>query len=393
MSSSNDSPKTELQRVVSPTPSAKKRLSAMQRMKQLGQKLKPKRKSTTMIVEEVQWEPEEALVVAQLDTTTDPPEPSKLANHIRTLIGSFPTPSPTPVPPIRSDPPARDADGKPVVPAGAIRVTDEKLISLLSNAAFMNGKEEGEQSSVWAALDLLSAPENITADPATNAPNDKGGSSDGDAQDLDDVMLYVPLHPTDDSEVKLAQTAVINVPVSKLETAWQARWNYIWAHSIGLVKGAPAPETKPVKVWVPSTTQISFQAMWWGYRIYLPPPVMAHLNSDEAEAIKIATTVTAALTWFLANVSITQIPAPLQPAFLLVQKLGPYVGYIGTFVGWIWSAIQGKDKGNGVCLTATWLAPIILIPSSITPTTPTDPAPPTTTPTPPPTTTPPTTSS
>jgi hypothetical protein len=29
----------------------------------------------------------------------------------------------------------------------------------------------------------------------------------------------------------------------------------------------PAPAPPPVRVWVPSTTKISFQAMWWGYRM------------------------------------------------------------------------------------------------------------------------------
>jgi hypothetical protein len=72
---------------------------------------------------------------------------------------------------------------------------------------------------------------------------------------------------------------------------------------------------------------------------------MATLNSDEAETVKIASTITAALTWFLANVSPSSIPVPLLPAFLLLQKLGPYAGYIGTFIAWIWGAVRHADKG------------------------------------------------
>lgn len=108
---------------------------------------------------------------------------------------------------------------------------------------------------------------------------------------------------------------------------------------------------------------------------------MASLNSDEAEIVKIAGTITAALTWFLANVSVASVPLPLQPAFLLLQKLGPYAGYIGTFIAWIWGTVQHADRGDitmyrasflnlpfaghGVVLTATWILPVALIPSAI----------------------------
>ncbi|KAF7295161.1 hypothetical protein MIND_01054800 [Mycena indigotica] len=371
---SRDDAPSSLERIVSPTPSAKKRLSALQRVKKLGGKLKPKSKKTAeLIVEEPEPEPEpEPEIVIEQVEIPDPPEPATLAQRIRALITSLPTPSPTP-PPVRSDPPAVDADGRPIPPPGAFRIKDERLIALLSDPDFMNGAAENSHGSVWEALDSLAPPASRKPTSGDDSPDSPDHHSDGDTvQTLSDVMLYCPLFPTDNSELELAHTKIINLPVS---ASSQSRWNFLWSITVGLVKSVPQ-ETKQVKVWVPSATKISFQAMWWGYRLYLPPPVMAHLNAQQAEAVKIAGTITAALTWLLAHVDPSQVPPALLPVFLLVQKLGPYVGYIGTFIGWIWGTIQGKDKGNGVCLTATWLAPVVLIPSSIEASAPEEPTPP-----------------
>jgi hypothetical protein len=73
----------------------------------------------------------------------------------------------------------------------------------------------------------------------------------------------------------------------------------------------------------------------------------------------------------------------LQPAVLILQTIVPFVGYIGAFIAWSWSAIKDFDKGsllsaqrmflaeltktntgNGVTLTATWLLPVALIPGT-----------------------------
>lgn len=177
-------------------------------------------------------------------------------------------------------------------------------------------------------------------------------------------MLYCPLHPTEDSALELADMKVVEVPVSKTDSLHNSRWDFLWSITVGLVRGQ-TPQTKLVKTWVPSTTKISFQAMWWGYRIYLPPPIMAKLSSEEGEVLKIAGTITAALTWLLAHVHPSMVPPPLLPVFLLIRMLGPYVGYIGTFIAWIWGAVENADKGNGVCMTATWILPVALIPSAI----------------------------
>jgi hypothetical protein len=71
---------------------------------------------------------------------------------------------------------------------------------------------------------------------------------------------------------------------------------------------------------------------------------------------------------------------------MVLKRLAPYLGYIGVFIAWSWGAIKAFDKGtasydkwiahvlptfipwiglgNGVILTATWLLPVALIPST-----------------------------
>ncbi|KAJ7771820.1 hypothetical protein B0H16DRAFT_1660755 [Mycena metata] len=223
----------------------------------------------------------------------------------------------------------------------------------------MAGSPDDNRLSVWSALDALPAPKRPTI--TDDAP---AGSAD-DVQIQGDVMVYCPLHPTAESKVELAHTKVVEVPVGQPDgVEHNSRWDFLWSVTVGLVKSSP-PKTKRVETWVPSTTEISFHALWWGYRMYLPPPVMASINEDESEAEKIVGTITAALTWFLSNTNVASIPPPLQPAFLLLQKLAPYAGYIATFIAWIWGTVKHTDKGNGVVLTATWLLPVALIPSAI----------------------------
>ncbi|KDR67875.1 hypothetical protein GALMADRAFT_146871 [Galerina marginata CBS 339.88] len=119
-----------------------------------------------------------------------------------------------------------------------------------------------------------------------------------------------------------------------------------------------------VKAWVPSTTKMSIQATWWGYRLYLPPPVMKTLSSSTLEAVKRAALITTALTWFFNNMPVDSLPLALQPAALLMRRLVPYLGYVGPFISWSWGEVVGYDVGYGVILTATWLLPVALIPGT-----------------------------
>ena len=90
--------------------------------------------------------------------------------------------------------------------------------------------------------------------------------------------------------------------------------------------------------------------------------------------------ITTALTWFFNNLPISSMPLAIQPTLILLQRLAPYLGYIGTFISWSWGAIKKYDIGEstlfpplvnayfgvgyGVTLTATWILPIALIPGT-----------------------------
>ncbi|KAJ7849054.1 hypothetical protein B0H14DRAFT_2765982 [Mycena olivaceomarginata] len=258
--------------------------SPLQRLKKLGGKFKKSKKvdaipeNSVPAVEavEIVEEEEEIEEIAEDPAfgefdIANPPEPTTLAERIRAVVSSLPAP-PQPPRPVKTDPPPLDDE-------------DKKFIELLSTADVMNGSPDDGRISVWEALNAARCAE-------------------------------------------LAATKTVQVPLTHKDTLWEARWNLLWSYTVGLIKPT-APQTKLVTKWVPSTTQVSFQALW-----YLPPPVMAELSSDEAEAG-------------------------------ILTCLGPYVGYISTFVSWIWGTVTNADKGYGVVLTATWILPVALIPSAI----------------------------
>ncbi|KAF9265573.1 hypothetical protein L218DRAFT_832422, partial [Marasmius fiardii PR-910] len=97
---------------------------------------------------------------------------------------------------------------------------------------------------------------------------------------------------------------------------------------------------------------------------FLPPPVLSILSDDEVEATKRVALITTALTWFFNNIPVAALPLPMQPAVFMLQKLCPYLGYIGTFISWGWDSIRNFDTGHGVILSATWLLPVALIPGT-----------------------------
>lgn len=78
---------------------------------------------------------------------------------------------------------------------------------------------------------------------------------------------------------------------------------------------------------------------------YLPPPVLDILSDKTLEATKRAAMITTALTWFFNNLPIDSLPPQVRPAALLLQRLAPYLGYIGTFISWSWSTIKSYDIG------------------------------------------------
>jgi len=78
---------------------------------------------------------------------------------------------------------------------------------------------------------------------------------------------------------------------------------------------------------------------------YLPPPVMAILSDKTLEATKRAAMITTALTWFFNHLPVDALPIAVRPAAILLQRLAPFLGYIGTFIAWSWSTIKSYDLG------------------------------------------------
>jgi hypothetical protein len=110
---------------------------------------------------------------------------------------------------------------------------------------------------------------------------------------------------------------------------------------------------------------------------------MEKLGSTNVKATARAAIITTALKWFLDRLPMVMVPPTLKPSVALLKRLSPLIGYIGVFISWSWGRITTYDEGgflsairqefganpiyfvgNGVVLTATWLLPVALIPSS-----------------------------
>ncbi|KAF9011121.1 hypothetical protein BDQ17DRAFT_1420548 [Cyathus striatus] len=281
----------------------------------------------------------------------DPPEPVSFAKRLRSLIEALPIPSsnsfhPT-SPKIPQDEPQFQTEegtqGSPVPPE-----LDENILRMLSSEDIMNGRSPSgsatpskskNQQSIWSALAGLGRDVKDRVVPTKVEEKEEA------------VMMYAPLQPDNNSQLELAETQSVleyidepNVPQDNS------------SHRVG-------NETLVEKqVWVPSTTQLSVLTTWWGYRLYLPPPVMNILDATSLKATARAAMITSALKWVLDKLPLTLVPPQFRGAVALLKRLGPVVGYIGVFISWSWNRIRACDKGNGVVLTATWLLPVALIP-------------------------------
>ncbi|KAH7916553.1 hypothetical protein BJ138DRAFT_995351 [Hygrophoropsis aurantiaca] len=293
---------------------------------------------------------------------------------------------------VPASPPAIDTDGPPPTPPPGT-FADSKLIAFLSSSAIMNGSIERGRQSVWSVLDRLRAPQNKSTSDEKAAENHAELNSDDEDSS---VMMYAPLQPTEGSEVEIALSEIVSINGDGEEVRTPQRFPIPLDGPVIIAEGDPRwkgkereepnipppeprdqnpPGPKPHRVWVPSLTNISVQATWWGFRMqvplcipkytpYLPPPVLDVLNSKRLEATKRAAMITTALKWLLDHLPIKLVPPQFRPAMTILRRLIPYLGYIGGFVAWSWSAIKTFDRGNGVILTATWLLPIALIPGS-----------------------------
>ncbi|KAI0295034.1 hypothetical protein BC826DRAFT_302117 [Russula brevipes] len=296
---------------------------------------------------------------------------------------------------------------------GPVPNTDSRLLAMLGNVNLMGPSPDGGRRSVFTILDRLRRPSAPAADaPAGSAPSSVPEDEQGDEGD-NGIMLYGPLVPSKDARVEIAASDVTSVfddgetlhvgqparPLSFNEAGEQlpsrsplparspaqqegpanvsqrvgqkepgalGRFDTLKGKVIEggkFVSDKVAGGTKTWKDkmpggrkvvktetrWVPSPDKISLQATWWGYRLYLPPPVLDVLNDKRLKAAKRAAVITTALQWLLARVPLRIVPVQFRGGVLIARRLVPYIGYIGSFVAWSWGAITSYDKGTRNC--------------------------------------------
>ncbi|OCH87479.1 hypothetical protein OBBRIDRAFT_736075 [Obba rivulosa] len=248
----------------------------------------------------------------------------------------------------------------------------------------MNGSSSIGQRSVWSLLDGMRSGSRLSHEAADSENDEDDLLTEYTDDDRSSLMLYGPLVPTTDSEVEIATSEVISIStedeirdvavnnshpaVVEENTPPMIRpFSRPWPFAARTNRPTQRPSTEAVverRLWVPSSNKISLQLLWWGYRVYLPPPVLDILNNQRIEATKRAAIITTALKWLLDHIPASAVPLQLRPALELARALVPYLVYVGGFIAWSWTTIKGFDKGHGVVLSATWLLPIALIPGT-----------------------------
>jgi hypothetical protein len=147
-------------------------------------------------------------------------------------------------------------------------------------------------------------------------------------------MVCGPLLPTSSSQIDLADSVTPPPETDNMSKSPKED-----SKEIGETK-QPKPRT-----WQPSSSNISIQATWWGYRLYLPPPVLDILSDAQLATARKAALITTSLKWIVDSVPLAMVPVQLRPAMLMLKRLTPYVGYVGTFIAWSWERIKQKDGG------------------------------------------------
>ncbi|KAF4612215.1 hypothetical protein D9613_004099 [Agrocybe pediades] len=375
MSSSNPRDPTKPDQPQFPKP----KVTALGRLKSFGQSFvhhKPDTKQGSIVFPPPSWELSDELLgtpPALLESNyesapkVEPPEPVSFAQKIRGLIESLPFPAALSSSPSQTDSgltqttPDDGKSGSPVPPG-----MDEDLVRMLSSEDVMNGKpsssssKQKEESSpgIWNILANLKG-----NDGQAPEPDSKKRRRNTVEEEEDGVMMYAPLEPKADSQLELANSETIReyIDESKRKSG----------HGLNADSANPETSSAPTtpkehiiekRVWVPSTTQLSLLTTWWGYRLYLPPPVMAQLDNTSLKATARAAMITTALKWLLDKIPIMLVPVQFRPAIKMLKQLSPVVSYVGVFIAWSWDRVRACDKGNGVVLTATWLLPVALIP-------------------------------
>ncbi|KAH0827875.1 hypothetical protein J3R83DRAFT_3502 [Lanmaoa asiatica] len=287
----------------------------------------------------------------------EPIVPSTFVKRVQDMLSTIPSfgigsGSSRPNPPAPSQ---TEADDTPSP------VRDPHILAFLTEPNSETGPFEHGWQSFWSALDRLRLPYGKKPETAS----DPEPSQDEILDCIDDnnsVMMYGPLEPDDTSEVEIACSEIV---VRGKESESEFVSGVTGAAQVSPTEpAADQPPVKEYRVWLPSLTKISVQTMWWGFRIYLPPPVLDVLNNRQLEAAKRAALITTALQWLMDHLPVSLLPPQMRPGVAILRYLVPYVGYMGGFIAWSWSAIRSFDKGYGVVLTATWLLPFVLVPGT-----------------------------
>ena len=255
----------------------------------------------------------------------------------------------------KNTPPIQDEgkQGSPVPPE-----MDKDLIRMLGSEEIMNGhtandtkrnpkgKNKPQQTSnIWNILASLKS--NIALkDSETPSPSAVEEEDGG-------VMMYAPLEPTDDSKLELAESETIleyvDDPLPPASASTPESDKRIEDTKDTSTLPTSARKSREKHKWVPSTTELSLLATWWGYRLYLPPPVMAKLNGMSLKATARAAMLTTALKWALDKIPLMIIPVQFRPAVKTLKTLSPLVSYVGVFIAWSWDRVKSLDEGE--CLT------------------------------------------
>ncbi|KAK0553045.1 hypothetical protein OC846_002661 [Tilletia horrida] len=177
----------------------------------------------------------------------------------------------------------------------------------------------------------------------------------------------VPYYPWDDFSSSTPPLRASTAELFDMVALWT--WPS-WIPFLGKPKASAPPSNKPgppvgqKRVWVPSRTKVSIYATWWGYRLYLPPPVMKSLTEDLGTAESIAKVLSTVLSFIITHIPLSAIPPQLIPLVTVLQAIAPLTGYLATFIAWAWSGISAMDKGDGIVLSATWILPVAIIPKA-----------------------------
>ena len=330
------------------------------------------------------------------ETYKTSPEPSELpkeppitfARRIGALIDSLPTLPSAVTTSSSSAQPIQDEgkQGSPVPPE-----MDKDLIRMLGSEEVMNGQSTNDKKSNQKGKDAPQQTRNIWNILASLKSNIVSETPSPSAVEEEDggVMMYAPLEPTSDSKLELAESETLLEYVDDpLTPASMPESNKrIDESKDSSTLPTPARNSREKHKWVPSTTQLSILSTWWGYRLYLPPPVMKKLNGISLKASARAAVITTALKWALDKIPLMLVPLQFRPAVKMLKTLSPLVSYVGVFIAWSWERIKSLDEGecrvkhslaqvmciglkqlgfsgNGVVLTATWLLPVALLPMS-----------------------------